>query len=103
MLAVKKIKTEWRAVEFDGSQGSDSYEDLNELFDWGQVYGQGIINCLDERTPNIEFPEKKPNYPGETRSVYVKHGDWIVVSSRGKVKVMTEDEFYERYSLRKGK
>jgi hypothetical protein len=94
-VEVKKIKTEYRAVEFDGSEGSESFDDVNELFDWGTV--RGHINALDEYSPYVAVPEKKPTYPGETRSVYVNHRDWIVVSSRGKVKVLTDDEFNEKF------
>lgn len=97
MIEVKKIKTQWRAVEFDASAGSDSYDEVNELFEWAGVRGRGIMNSLDEYMPSIEVPMKKPSYPGETESVYVKHGGWIVASSRGKVEVLTADEFNERF------
>lgn len=95
MIKVKKIKTQYRAVEFDGSKGSDSFREVDELLDWAEA--RGHVNCLDEWSPNIEVPVKKPSYPGETRAVYVQHGGWIVASSRGKVEVLTDDEYSERF------
>lgn len=100
VLDIEKNPIKWRAVEFDNSQGSESFEEVNELFDWAKVYGSGILNCLDDWSPNIEFPMKKPNYPGETRCVYVKHGDYIVANNRGKVEVLDDDEFYERFRVK---
>lgn len=100
LLEVEKVKIQWRAVEFDGSQGSESYEDVDELFNWAGTCGSGIINCLNEYKPCIEFPAKKPSYPGETHPVYVKHGDYIVANSRGKVEVLTYDEFYQRFDVK---
>lgn len=97
MIKVEKIKTEYRAVEFDGSAGSESYADVIALFDWADAYRNGFINCLNEYMPSIDFPAKKPTYPGETRCVYVQHGGWIVASSRGKVEVLTDDEYYEKF------
>lgn len=97
MIEVKKIKTEYRAVEFDASAGSESYADVNELFDWAGVWRTGVINSVGDYMPSIDFPAKKPTYPGDTRSVIVRHGGWIVASSRGKVKVLTDDEYYEKF------
>jgi hypothetical protein len=101
LLEIEKNPIKWRAVEFDNSQGSESYEEVHELFDWAGTAGSGILNCLDEWMPCIEFPEKKPAYPGETRSVYLNHGDYIVANNRGKVEVLTDDEFYERFRVKK--
>lgn len=95
VIEVKKVKIKWRAVEFDASQGSESFADLNELLSW--CGNREIVNNLDEWMPNIEVPEKKPTYPGETRPVYVQHGGYIVANNRGKVEVLTDDEFYERF------
>ena len=95
VVKVQKVKTEWRGVEFDGSQGSESYDDVDRLFDWAQV--RGHVNCLNDYMPCIEVPVKKPTYPGETRCVYVQHGGWIVASNRGKVLVLTADEYYEKF------
>lgn len=95
VIEVERVKIKWRAVEYDASQGSDSYDDVDELFDWAQA--RGHVNCLDEWMPNIEIPVKKPSFPGETRPVYVQHGGYIVANNRGKVEVLTDDEFYERF------
>jgi hypothetical protein len=95
IIEVEKVKTEWRAVEFDGSQGSDSYDEVEDLFDWSGA--QGYLNCLDEYLPNIEVPVKKPTYPGETRTAYIQHGGYVVANNRGKVEVLTDDEFYVRF------
>ena len=95
MIEVTKIKTEWRAVQFDASAGSDSFDDVLALFDWSRA--RGYINSLKDWMPSIDVPEKTPQYPGETRSVYVKHGDWIVGSSRGTVKVLTDYEYNEKF------
>lgn len=99
LIEVEKVKTTWRAVEFDASAGADSYRDVNELFEWAGT--SGILNCLDEWSPNIEVPEKKPAYPGETRPVFVQHGNYIVANSRGKVEVLTDDEYNERFKEKK--
>jgi hypothetical protein len=96
IIDVEKRPIEWKAVEFDASNGSDSYNEVFTLFDWAGAR-QGYQNCLDEYMPCIEVPEKKPTYPGETRSIYVKHGWYIVASNRGKVEVLDNDEFYERF------
>lgn len=95
LIEVKKVKTKWRAVEFDGSQGSETYEEVNELFNWAGTYGYG--NYTNTHRPHIAFPEKKPAYPGEKRDVHLRHGDYIVANNRGKVEVMDNDEFYERF------
>lgn len=97
MIKVKKIKTEYRAVEFDASAGSDSLAEVDVLFDWAGVWRTGVINSVGDYMPSIDFPAKKPTYPGEMRNVVVRHGEWIVASSRGKVKVMTDNEYSEKF------
>ena len=92
-VEVKKIKTEWRAVEFDGSEGSESYEDIRELLDWSGCVGVYNYAHVEYGNPHICISSKKPN----SYDKYLNHGDWIVASSRGKVKVLTADEFNDKF------
>jgi hypothetical protein len=103
VIEIEKVKIEWRAVEFDGSAGSESRDDVERLFDWAQAQVHGYVNCLDEYMPCIEIPEKKPRFPGETCYAYVNHGDYIIANNRGKVEVLTADEFYVRFREKEAK
>lgn len=81
---VKKPVT-YKAIQFDGN----NYKQVLYFLEETDAYGY-----LDQYNPYLTFPNKKGQYIDH----YLDKGDWIVVSSKGKLKVMTDTIFQKKYA-----
>lgn len=87
---VHKIKTTYRAVQW--KQDTDSAEDIRGLFDWGKVDGYHYFSD-DYEYAELNLAAEKIGHQYHL----LKNGQWVVVSSKGKVEVLSEDQYTEKY------
>lgn len=95
MKDVKKKKTTYKAVEFWGNTQANEVE--NDLNDWAaQKVGTSLRLNVTQGFGYwyLEYYNLKKE---RNEEVMFRDGDWIVVSSRGKVEIMNEDDYVGKY------
>lgn len=85
---VTKIPVTYRAVQWTCAEG----DEIRELLEGTSAYPY----VSDGDYSYIYLYDKKGN--GEER--YLLVGDWIVVSSKGKVEILEDDDYKEKYEER---
>ena len=81
---VKKPVT-YKGIQFDGHNDKQVLYFLEET----DAYAY-----LDQYNPYVTFPDKKGRYIDH----YLGREDWIVLSSKGRLKVMTDAAFQKKYT-----
>lgn len=87
---VRKIRTRYKAVQWTEQKKDAS--DIVDLFDEFGVEGYTYFTD-DMKYAEINISNSK------TGSEYhlLKHGQWVVASSKGKVEVLFDDQYTEKY------
>lgn len=84
---VRKIPVSYRAVQWTGEEA----EEIRGLMDGTSAYA--YVNNEDADYAYIYLYDKKGN--GSER--YLNKNDWVVVSSKGKIEILDEDAYAEKY------
>lgn len=85
---VKKIPTTYRAVQWTGEEEDEIPEVMRESDGYSYAY-----NDMPE-SAHLHLYNKK----GVGSDHYLRRNDWIVVSSTGKVEILSDDAYAEKYA-----
>lgn len=84
---VREIPTTYRAVQWTGEEA----DEIRELLEDTAAY-----SYVSNESPDysyIHLYDKK----GHGTDRYLHKYDWVVVSSKGKIKILDDDEYTEKY------
>lgn len=84
---VKKIPTRYRAVQWTGKEE----DEIRELMEG--INGYAYVSNEDPDYSYVYTYDKK----GVGKDTYLTLGCWIVMSTKGRVEVLTEDAYKEKY------
>lgn len=84
---VKKVPVSYRAVQWTGEEE----DEIRDLLDPTSAYS--YVDNDEPEYSYIHLYDKKGN--GSDR--YLRIGDWVVVSSKGKLEILDDDDYTEKY------
>jgi len=84
---VREIPTRYRAVQWTGEEA----DEIRGLLVDTSAYC--YVSNEEPEYSYVHLYDKK----GNGREHYLLRGDWVVVSSKGKVKILDDNEYSERF------